>query len=89
LFQGIEASGGAAAALVSGVIQRAVEGVRKEREANVARGAEPLIGTSIFSNPDELPVAVLNAARPAPSPLPASAARMEPLAPIRLGEPFE
>jgi len=89
LFQGIEASGGAAEALVSGVIQRAVEGVLKEREANMARGAEPLIGTSVFPNPDELPVAVLNAARPAPSPLPADAARMEPLAPMRLGEPFE
>ncbi len=89
LFQGIEAASGAAEALVSGVIQRAVEGVRKEREANVARLTEPLVGTSVFSNPDEIPVTVLDVPRPVLFPLAADSIRIEPLAPLRLGEPFE
>ena len=89
LFQGIEAAGGAAEALVSGYIQQAVASVRKEREANVARLAEPLVGTSVFSNPDEIPVTVLDVSRPVLSPLAADSIRIEPLAPMRLGEPFE
>ena len=89
LFQGIEAAGGAAEALVSGYIQQAVASVRTEREANVARLAEPLVGTSVFSNPDEIPVTVLDVARPALSPLAADSIRIESLAPMRLGEPFE
>jgi methylmalonyl-CoA mutase len=89
LFQGIEAAGGAAEALASGYIQQAVTSVRKEREVNVARLAEPLVGTSVFSNPDELPVTVLDVAHPALSPLAADSIRIEPLAPLRLGEPFE
>ena len=89
LFQGIEAAGGAAGALVSGFIQRAVEGVRKERQASIARGAEALIGATVFQNPTEVPVAVLEAAKPKPAKLPANAIRIEPLAPMRLGEPFE
>jgi methylmalonyl-CoA mutase len=89
LFQGIEAAGGAAEALVSGYIQQAVASVRKERETNVARLAEPLVGTSVFSNPDEIPVTVLDVARPVLSPLAAGSVRIEPLASMRLGEPFE
>ena len=89
LFQGIEASGGAAEALVSGVIQRAVGGVRREREANVARGREPLVGTTAFQNPAELPVAVLDVAKPEPAKLPSNAEQIEALVPMRLAAPFE
>jgi methylmalonyl-CoA mutase len=48
VFQKIEQRGGAGEALASGLIQRAVAKVRAEREANVARRKEPLIGTSDF-----------------------------------------
>ena len=89
LFQGIEAAGGAAEALVSGYIQRAVKGVRKEREANIARGVDALIGATVFQNPAELPVAVLDVAKLEPAKLPSNAQRIEALAPMRLAEPFE
>ena len=89
LFQGIEATGGAAEALVSGYIQRAVGGVRKEHEASIARGVESLTGATVFQNPAELPVTVLEAAKPEPAKPSANAIRIEPLAPIRLVEPFE
>jgi methylmalonyl-CoA mutase len=89
LFQGIEAVGGAWAALEQGLIQKAVASVRTERERAVKSGQEPLTGTTVFANPGELPVAVLDAPRPAVAALPADAVRFEPLAPMRLGEPFE
>jgi methylmalonyl-CoA mutase len=89
LFQGIEAAGGAWSALEQGLIQRAVASVRAERARAVESGREALTGTTVFQNPDENPVAVLDAPRPALSPLPADAFRIEPLAPMRLGEPFE
>ncbi len=88
LFQGIEAIGGAAEALVSGYIQRAVEGVRKEREANVARRIEALTGTSEFSTMEEKLPAVLDVPRPKVPPLEATV-KFAPMPPMRLAEPFE
>lgn len=88
LFQGIEATGGAAEALVSGYIQRAVEGVRKEREANVARRIEALTGTSEFPAMEEKPPAVLDVPRPKVPPLEALG-KIAPMPPMRLAEPFE
>lgn len=87
LFQDIEAGGGAYAALENGLIQRKVAATRAERESAVARGLDPLTGTSEFPDIHELPVTVLvpaTAARPASAPQ-----RIEPLPSIRLAEPFE
>jgi methylmalonyl-CoA mutase len=89
MFQGIEAAGGAWSALQQGLIQKAVASVRGERERAVREGKEPLTGTTVFRNPDELPVAVLDVAQPVLAALPANAVRLEPLPPMRLAEPFE
>ena len=69
LFQEIEAAGGAYAALESGLIQRKVAATRAERESAVARGRDPLTGTSEFPDIHELPVTVLE---PAPTARPAA-----------------
>jgi methylmalonyl-CoA mutase len=84
LFQEIEREGGAAKALEAGTIQAAVAKVRSEREANVARRTDTLIGTSDFPDIAEDQVAVLAQARPA-----ALSTSKEALTPIRLSEPFE
>ena len=87
LFQEIEAAGGAAAALESGLIQHQVATVRAERAAAVARRTDALTGVSIFPDLDEAEVAVLapipHSSRPAPEQM------FEPLPAIRLAEPFE
>jgi methylmalonyl-CoA mutase len=87
LFQEIEAAGGAYAALQSNLIQRKVAATRAERDSAVARGRDPLTGTSEFPDIHELPVTVLE---PAPTARPAVTAQgIEPLPSIRLAEPFE
>jgi methylmalonyl-CoA mutase len=87
LFQEIEAAGGAYAALTSGLIQRKVATTRAERERAVARGRDPLTGTSEFPDVHELPVTVLEpAAKTRPTTAPQA---IEPLPSIRLAEPFE
>jgi methylmalonyl-CoA mutase len=83
-FQEIEAAGGAHTALTSGLIARKVAAIRHEREAAVARGREPITGTSEFPDIHELPVAVL-----APAPAHSAAAGGDLLPEIRLAEPFE
>ncbi|HSD92802.1 MAG TPA: methylmalonyl-CoA mutase subunit beta [Methyloceanibacter sp.] len=84
LFQQIERDGGAANAIESGSIQKAVARVRAERQANVARRKDSLIGTSDFPDLAEEPVAVL-----APPRLESVSGDEMVLAPIRLAEPFE
>jgi methylmalonyl-CoA mutase len=87
-FQAIEAAGGAFHALDTGTFQKAVATVRTERIAAMKDGRDPLVGTSVFPNPKELPAEVLDVKPPAqPSFTPAL--RVEPLPRIRLGEPFE
>jgi methylmalonyl-CoA mutase len=87
MFQEIEAAGGAYAALESGLIQRKVAATRAERESAVARGRDPLTGTSEFPDIHELPVTVLE---PAPRTGPAATPQqIEALPSIRLAEPFE
>jgi methylmalonyl-CoA mutase len=83
-FQKIEKAGGAAEALQSGLIQRVVARVRAEREMNVARRKDPLIGTSDFPDLAEDKVSVL-----APSRLASVSTNEKALCPIRLAEPFE
>ena len=83
-FQEIEAAGGAHTALTNGLVARKVAVIRHEREAAVARGREPITGTSEFPDIHELPVAVL-----APAPAHSAATGGDLLPEIRLAEPFE
>ena len=84
LFQDIEREGGTPKAIELGLIQKAVAKVRTERQANVARRKDTLIGTSDFPDLAEAPVAVL-----APPRLSAVPSDDRLLTPIRLAEPFE
>jgi methylmalonyl-CoA mutase len=88
LFQEIEQAGGAAEALATGLIQRAVAKVRAEREANVARRTDSVIGTSDFPDLAEDPVNVLKKITPSPHRA-AEGPGFEPLVRFRLAEPFE
>jgi methylmalonyl-CoA mutase len=83
-FHEIEAAGGAHLALTSGLVARRVAAIRHEREAAVARGREPITGTSEFPDIHELPVAVLT-----PAPAQSAATEGGLLPEIRLAEPFE
>lgn len=83
-FQRIEKTGGAADALETGLIQRVVARVRAEREANVARRKDAIVGTSDFPDLHEDKVDVFAPPRPAAKGSNASA-----LPRIRLAEPFE
>src|ERR1051325_2458276 len=87
LFQEIEKTGGAPAALEKGLIQDKVAATRAEREKNVARRRDALTGTSEFPDIHEAAVHVEDVA-----PLPAG--KKEPsafaaLPRIRLAESFE
>jgi methylmalonyl-CoA mutase len=84
LFQEIEREGGAANAIESGSLQKAVGKVRAERQANIARRKDSLVGTSDFPHLAEDDVVVL--ARPR---LTSVSSDEMALAPIRLAEPFE
>ena len=88
LFQEIEHADGSAKALESGLIQKAVAKIRTQREANVARRKEALIGTSDFPDLAEEPVAVLGAFRPPPREAPPGQP-IKKLPRFRLAESFE
>jgi methylmalonyl-CoA mutase len=83
LFREIEAAGGVAAALESGLIQGKVAAVRAKRAAAIARRQDALTGVSIFPNLHEAEAVV-----DVPLPL-AAAGGVAPLAAIRLAQPFE
>jgi methylmalonyl-CoA mutase len=83
-FQKIETAGGVAHALQSGLIQRVVARVRAEREMNIARRKDSIVGTSDFPDLAEDQVSVL-----APARLASVSTNEKALAPIRLAEPFE
>ncbi|MEX0589652.1 MAG: methylmalonyl-CoA mutase subunit beta [Xanthobacteraceae bacterium] len=88
LFQEIERAGGAAAALEKGLIQKKVATVRAERRKAVADRRDLLTGATIFLNPDEAPVEVLDVS-PVKVPAMPKGIEFEPLPPKRLAEPFE
>jgi methylmalonyl-CoA mutase len=90
LFREIEAAGGCAAALESGMIQSKVAAVRIKRQAAIASGEDALTGASIFPALDEMQVAVVER-MPHRTPAPNRPADISfpPLLPIRLAEPFE
>ena len=82
LFREIEAAGGIAAALTSGLVRQKVADVRAKRAAAVARRRDALTGVSIFPNLGEAEAKV-------DAPMPARPASADALDPIRLAEPFE
>lgn len=89
LFQEIEKAGGLAAALAQGDFQKKVAATRAQREADIASGKTPLVGTTIYPNQYETPATVLDA-KPHPAPdLPASLTRVAPMPAKRLAEAFE
>jgi methylmalonyl-CoA mutase len=89
LFQEIERAGGVFAALQQGSIQGKVAATRKAREANLARRKEVLTGASEFPNLHEARLAVEDTAPVALPPDSGAAIQFEPLAAMRLAEPFE
>jgi methylmalonyl-CoA mutase len=88
MFQEIESSGGAALALKKGLIQAKVAAALDKRRAQLAHRLETLTGTSDFANLEETPVPVLDVA-PVRASAPATIVPIEPLARIRLAEPYE
>jgi methylmalonyl-CoA mutase len=88
LFQEIEREGGAPAALEQGSIQKRVAAVRTERANAIADRREPITGTTMFPNQDELPVSVLKTKPVTVPPLPKTVV-FEPLTAMRLSEPYE
>jgi methylmalonyl-CoA mutase len=87
LFQEIEKTGGAPAALEKGFIQEKVAATRAERERNVARRRDALTGTSEFPDIHEAMVHLLDTAPH--SATTKSAASFPALPRMRLAEPFE
>ncbi len=89
LFQEIEKSGGAFAALQQNLIQRKIAATRTVRESNIARRREVLTGASEFPNLHEAHVAVLDATPVALAPSGEAKIAFDALAPMRLAAPFE
>ena len=95
LFQQIEAAGGLAQALRSGLIAGWVEAARTAFAADLASGARKLVGVTVFRNPDEAPVAVetydlSGVAKPTPQVrLAGEDGACPPLSPWRSAEAFE
>lgn len=88
LFQEIEKSGGAWAALASGLIQRHVAAVRAERQKAIASRKDILTGVTEFPDIAEAAPAVLDVA-PLATPSEEATAGTAALPRIRLAEPFE
>src|SRR6185437_7521148 len=86
LVQDIERTGGVAAALEQGLIQKTVATTRAARQAAIAKRRDALTGVSDYPGLSERPVKVLNIARVAPA---QQATQFEPLPSLRLAEPFE
>jgi len=89
LFQAIEKSGGAFAALQQGLIQDKVETTRKARAANIAKRKDVLTGASQFPNLHEAHVAVEDVKAVVPAAETNAAITFAPLTATRLAAPFE
>ena len=91
LFQELERDGGIVASLQSGSWQARLAATRTERRGDIAEGRSSIVGTTLFSDPAEIPPRVEPAG--APDPMPASlqgdGIRFEPLPSLRDAEPFE
>jgi methylmalonyl-CoA mutase len=89
LFQAIEKSGGAFAALQQGLIQDKVETTRKARAANIAKRKDVLTVASQFPNLHEAHVAVEDVKAVVPAAETNAAITFAPLTATRLAAPFE
>jgi methylmalonyl-CoA mutase len=89
LFQEIEQTGGAWAALEAGLIQRNVAAVRAEREKAIARRTDILTGTNEYPNIYETLPSVLDVAPVTPMQDSTATITAAALPRIRLAEPFE
>ena len=87
LFQNLEAQGGIVAALERGEFQAEVAKIAEARRRDIARRKAPMTGLSDFPDLAEITPEVLDVARPAFAYH--GAARIAPLIPHRLAEPFE
>jgi methylmalonyl-CoA mutase len=90
LFQNLEAEGGQGgivAALERGDFQAQVAKIAEARDRDIARRKAPMTGLSDFPDLAEIAPEILNVARPAFAYH--GAARIAPLIPHRLAEPFE
>jgi len=88
LLQEIERAGGAPAALEQGIVQRKITAARVGREHAIATRKDALVGANEFPDLGETPHAVLDVARTSVAPMPV-AIPIEPLAPMRLAQPYE
>ena len=89
LFQDIEKTGGAFAALTANTIQPKVAATRAAHQSAVAKRRDVLTGASEFPNLHETRAAVLKV-KPVPAkPYGKDKIKFPPLEPIRLAEPFE
>jgi methylmalonyl-CoA mutase len=88
-FQEIEAAGGVAKALATGVIQQKVSKTRAERETAIACRVDVLTGTSDFPDLAEAPVKVLDVKPVVSAPILPFTIIFPPLPRMRLAEPFE
>ncbi len=86
MFQEIEAAGGLAAALETGLLQKKIAETRSARQAAIAKRKDALTGTSDYPNLGEAPVKVLDVPRVN---VPEQPTAFEALPSIRLAEPFE
>lgn len=89
IFQGIEAAGGAAAAIEAGLIQAKVAEVRKARETAIATREDAITGSSEFPDLAETPVTVLDVAPVAISKTGTAIVTFTALPSRRLAEPYE
>jgi methylmalonyl-CoA mutase len=87
LFQNLEAQGGIVAALERGEFQAEVAKIAEARGRDIARRTAPMTGLSDFPDLAEIAPEVLGVARPTFAYQ--GAARVAPLVPHRLAEPFE
>src|SRR4029077_18786319 len=76
------------AALEQGLIQRKVAAARAEREHAIATRQNALVGANEFPDLGETPVTMLGVEPANALPMPATIP-IEPLAPMRLAEPYE
>lgn len=93
LFQAIEAGGGLAAALSSGLIAREVESVRRSRAEAMAADEIGIVGVNLFPDPIPAPAQVEAASPPSGAELDVRLAgadsRCAPLTPLRLAAQAE
>jgi methylmalonyl-CoA mutase len=85
-FQSIEQDGGVVGALHKGAIQARVKSVVAERHAAIESKKATILGVTLFPDANEKPITVL---APMPPEAKLESTQFEPLAAVRIAEPFE